>query len=255
VLAGGTVGPASALVSTRDPVARDGAQARERTTFTTASYLASLASGSLPWHPMSNLPVLARSSRLVVHQQKEMLEVFTAFETKNRYEIGDLDGHTSLYAAESGGGGMEWLTRNLLKNKRPFKMQILHTDGSVVAQLRRPWNWFFSELHIEDGQGKPLGMVDQKFAVLSRRFVVVGPSGQELAELHGPLFRPWTFLIKKGDQEIGKIAKKWSGLLKEAFTDADSFTVDLGESMDPDLKLLALAGTFLIDFLYFEGRG
>jgi hypothetical protein len=51
---------------------------------------------------------------------------------------------------------------------------------------------------------------------------------------------------------VGRITKQWSGLLREAFTDADTFGVQLGPGMDPRLRTLALAATFLIDFLYFE---
>ena len=54
---------------------------------------------------------------------------------------------------------------------------------------------------------------------------------------------------------MGRITKKWSGLLREAFTDADTFGVEMGPAMDPRLRPLMVAATFLIDFLYFEDRG
>jgi len=51
-----------------------------------------------------------------------------------------------------------------------------------------------------------------------------------------------------GEQEIGRISKKWSGLLAEAFTDADTFGVEFGPAMAPPLCALVLAATFLIEF-------
>ena len=45
-----------------------------------------------------------------------------------------------------------------------------------------------------------------------------------------------------------------SGLMKEAFTDADTFGVQFGPSMPENHRALILAATFLIDFLYFEDR-
>lgn len=203
---------------------------------------------------MTNLPVLAAASSLVVHQRKEMLEVFTDFETRNRYEVLSPTGQVALYAGETGSGAMAFLTRSFLKNKRPFTMQLVDAQGHPALTLRRPWTWFFSELHVSDGNGQPVGMIDQRFAFLSRRFVINDPSGQPLGELHGPLFRPWTFRILQNGQEVGKVTKKWGGLLKEAFTDADTFGVELGPSMSPQLRTMALAATFLIDFLYFEDR-
>lgn len=204
---------------------------------------------------MSNLPVLVRAPALVIRQQKEMLEVFTDFETKNRYVVSLPDGAPALYAAENGGGAWDFITRSFLKAKRPFTMRLVDPAGAVVLQLERPWTWFFSEIHVSDGQGQRLGMVDQRFAFFARRFAVLDPTGRELAALHGPFLRPWTFRVMQGDQEVGRITKQWSGLLREAFTNADTFGVELGPSMDPRLRSLVLAATFLIDFLYFEDRG
>ena len=203
---------------------------------------------------VTNLPMLASVPSLVVHQKKEMLEVFTDFETRNRYEVLSPTGQTALYAAETGGGAAAFLTRSFLKNKRPFTMHLVHPHGGVAFTLRRPWTWFFSELHVSDGNGQPVGMIDQRFAFFSRRFVINGANGQPLGEIHGPFFRPWTFRIVKGGQEVGKISKKWSGLLREAFTDADTFGLQLSPAMEPALRVMALAATFLIDFLYFEDR-
>jgi uncharacterized protein YxjI len=201
---------------------------------------------------MTNLPVLAHAPALVIRQQKELLEVFTDFETKNRYVVQLPDGQTALYAAETGGGAMAFLTRSFLKAKRPFTMRLVDAYGNLALQLERPWTWFFSELHVTDGHGQRLGMIDQRFAFFARRFVILDPNNRELAQLHGPFFRPWTFRVMQGDHEVGRITKQWSGLLREAFTDADTFGVELGPSMDPRLRALVLAATFLIDFLYFE---
>jgi uncharacterized protein YxjI len=199
--------------------------------------------------------MLAQAQTLVVHQQKEMLEIFTDFETKNRYVVQLPDGQPALYAAELGGGAMAFLTRSFLKSKRPFTMRLLDTRGNVAFVLERPWTWFFSEIHVHDGQGQKLGMIDQRWAFFARRFAVLDASNRELAQLHGPFFRPWTFRVMQGDQEVGRISKKWSGLLTEAFTNADTFGLELGPSMSPQLRALALAATFLIDFLYFEDSG
>jgi uncharacterized protein YxjI len=203
---------------------------------------------------MSMLPVVASTESLVIRQRKEMLEVFTDFETKNRYEIDMPDGRTILYAEEQGQGGMAFLRRNFLNTARPFHIQLSDDHGRDVLDLHRPFRWFFSHLDVHDGNGAPLGAIEQRFAVFSKRFSVLDASGVELAELHGPMLRPWTFRVLVGGQEVGQIAKQWSGLLREAFTDADTFTVQYGPGMNPQLRTLALAATFLIDFLYFERK-
>ena len=78
------------------------------------------------------------------------------------------------------------------------------------------------------------------------------PSGELLATLRGPFFKPWTFHIEQNGQEVGLIQKRWSGLGKEIFTDADNFGVDLQQVSDPRLKLLAFAAVVLIDIVHFE---
>ena len=55
-------------------------------------------------------------------------------------------------------------------------------------------------------------------------------------------------------REVGRIEKKWSGLLRESFTDADNFLVTLPDR-DEALRTLVLAAAVLVDFLWFERRG
>lgn len=203
---------------------------------------------------MSMLPVVANADSLVIRQRKELTEVFTAMETKNRYEIDLPDGRTIMYAQEQGEGGMDFLRRNFLNTSRPFHIELSDGRGQDMMHLHRPWRWLFSRLDVLDGTGVRLGSIQQRFAVFSKRFSVLDPSGAEIAELHGPMLRPWTFRVLVRGQEVGQITKQWSGLLREAFTDADTFGVQYGPGMSPQLRALALAATFLIDFLYFEHK-
>ena len=198
------------------------------------------------------LPVLASADSLVIRQREEMTEVFTNIETSNQYTVSLPSGATLFHVAEQSGGAMAFLTRNFLGSKRPFDMTVLAAGGGAGLHLRRPWRWLFSSLEVADTNGQPLGTIQQRFSMLSKRFSVLDANGAEIAQLHGPLLRPWTFRVMVRGQEVGKITKEWSGLLREAFTDADTFGVQYGPSMGEPLRSLALAATFLIDFLYFE---
>jgi uncharacterized protein YxjI len=190
----------------------------------------------------------------LIRQRKEMLEVFTSLETKNRYEISTPDGRTTLFAAEQGSGAGAWLSRNFFNTARPFHIAIRDGQGRPILDVHRPWRWLFARIDVVSPDGKPIGAIQQRFAFFSRRFSVLDASGTEIAALHGPLLRPWTFRILVQDREVGLITKKFSGLLREAFTDADTFGVEFGPGMDPRLRTLSLAATFLIDFLYFEHK-
>lgn len=51
---------------------------------------------------------------------------------------------------------------------------------------------------------------------------------------------------------VGKISKQWSGLLREAFTDADFFGISFPEYLDVRMKAVMIGACFLIvriDFL------
>ena len=56
-------------------------------------------------------------------------------------------------------------------------------------------------------------------------------------------------------QELGKITKKWSGLLKESVTDADNFGINFPKGIDLGKKAILLGAVFLIDFVHFENKG
>ncbi len=64
-----------------------------------------------------------------------------------------------------------------------------------------------------------------------------------------------SFEIRKDGIEAGKITKKWSGLMKEGFTDADNFGVMFPADWDVESKALLLGAVFLIDFVHFENKG
>jgi uncharacterized protein YxjI len=194
---------------------------------------------------------LATTTAMVVQQQKEWGEILAGWETKNRYVVSTEDG-TSLYQAGEVGTG--WLSRNFLKNKRPFTIEIRDSAGELSYRLLRPWRWFFSGASVLDSSESVLATVEQRFKILSRLYSIYGADGTEIAQLRGPFFKPWTFQLLVDGVEVGSIKKKWSGLLKEAFTDADNFRVELGSSMDPSLRAVMLATTFFIDFLHFENR-
>jgi uncharacterized protein YxjI len=200
------------------------------------------------------LAVLQRQGALRVRQKKEWGEILTGFEGRNKYQVVGDDGQVLFFAGEVEGGLSAVLLRLFLKAQRPFTMELKTPEGGTVLRLRRPWRWFFSHLDVEDADGRAVGSIQQRFAFFQRLYEVHGPTGELLATLRGPFFKPWTFLIEENGVEVGKIQKKWSGLGKEMFTDADNFGVTFEQVRDAQLRTLAVAATFLIDFVHFENR-
>ena len=195
---------------------------------------------------------LSSISGLVVSQQKEWGEILTGFETKNRYAIFDVSGNRLYLAAEEAGST---LLRWFLKALRPFMITVLTVDGQIILRVVRPFRFYFHRAEVVDSRGQSLGVIERRFSVLRRIYSVHDSSGREVFQLFGPILHPWTFQIRSEGIEHGKITKKWSGLLKEGFTDADNFGVMFPVEWDVKLKALFLGAVFLIDFVHFENKG
>lgn len=200
----------------------------------------------------NNLQRLSSVEGLVVSQKKEWGEILTGFETRNRYVVMDSFGNELYQALEEEGS---LLLRWFLKALRPFAISIRDESGQVILRLVRPFRWFFYRLEVFDAQGGCLAVIQRRFALIRRIYSVMTDSGNEILQLFGPILHPWTFEIRENDMVQGKIAKKWSGLLKESFTDADNFGVTFSPGWDVKVKGILLGAVFLIDFAHFENRG
>jgi hypothetical protein len=201
---------------------------------------------------------LAHSPRLVMRQSRQVLEAFTGLSQRNRYAIHAEDGSFVAGFAEHGEGAGALAARWFLQARRPFVMGLYPSEhpSQPVLLLQRPWRWWLSRLEVRDAAtGRLLGAAQQRFPLLRKRMDLEGPDGRVLARLTGPLLRPWTVLVEQGPEaaprEVGRIEKKWSGFVREAFTDADDFRVTLPAG-DLTLRTLVLAAAVLVDFLWFE---
>ena len=192
---------------------------------------------------------LSSISGLVVNQQIEWDEILTGFETKNRYAISDVSGNRLYLAVEE---ARSMLLRQFLKTLRPFTISVLAEDGQVALRVMRPFRFYFHRAEVVDSQGQSLGVIERRFSILRRIYSVLNSSGEEVFQMFGPILHPWTFQIRDGEIEYGKITKKWSGLLKEGFTDADNCGVMFPTEWDVKLKALCLGAVFLRDFVHFE---
>jgi uncharacterized protein YxjI len=198
---------------------------------------------------------LQETQDLVIHQVKERLEIFTGFECKNQYRVMNGMGQQLFLAAEQGEGMGELLRRWFLKAARPFTMQLLTPEGMPTIVLKRPFRFFFHRIEVQDRSGTPLGHVQMRFSLFRRLYTVVDVATAGVTEIVGPLLRPWTFHITMGGEPVGSITKKWSGVLTEAFTDADNFGVSFPPKTSVRKKALLLGAVFLIDTVHFEDKG
>jgi uncharacterized protein YxjI len=185
---------------------------------------------------------------LLVQQKKEWGEILTGFESRNKYAISSVSG-IQLYRAEE---KSSLILRWFLQVYRPLTIQIVSNQETHILDFHKPFRFFFHEMQISTPGHPVFGLVKQEFAIFSRRFAIVDSRGTLLYKIVGPFLKPWTFKILKDTREVGKISKKWTGLGKEMFTDADNFNVVFPSDIDIQQKSILLGALFLIDLLYFE---
>jgi uncharacterized protein YxjI len=161
------------------------------------------------------------------------------------------------YAAEEAKGFGAWFLRNLFGRCRKASIHVYALGGAEVGRGEKPFRWYFHRMEVHDG-GQHIGAIQRKFSLLHRRFVIENQKDEEIMEIHSPLFRIWTFKLLFRGEEVGRVTKRWGGLLKEMFTDADLFGIECKQHVPVEVRSLLLVATFLIDFTCFEnnqGRG
>jgi hypothetical protein len=192
--------------------------------------------------------------KLLVRQKKEWGEILLPFEAANRFELCTEDGETVGYAAEESSGFGQVFLRQIFGRCRAAKVHITDLEGQRIALVDKPFRWYFHRCDLFEGD-QLLGSVQRRFSILHRLFAVLDPGGKELLQIKSPFFRIWTFQLFLRDMEVGRISKRWGGLLKEMFSDADTFGIEFLEAdLDLDIKKLLVAAVFLVDFTCFENN-
>ncbi|KAJ8342986.1 hypothetical protein SKAU_G00329140 [Synaphobranchus kaupii] len=211
------------------------------------------------------LEYLAQIDQILIHQKVELLEALTGFETSNKYEIKNSLGQQIYMAKERS----DCCTRNCCGSLRRFDLKIKDNSGQEVIHLVRPWRCAsccfpccLQEMEVQAPPGTTVGYVVQDWHPFLPQFSIQGASRETLLKLEGPCIAcnfcsdvSFELMGKDGSQSIGRISKQWSGLLREAFTDADNFGIQFPMDLDVKIKAVLMGACFLIDFMFFEKVG
>ena len=198
---------------------------------------------------------LVQQQALLVTQKRELVELI-GFETRNQYAITAGDGGSILaYAAEQQSGALGFFVRQFLGHWRTFNISISASGWDPALVAHHPFRWFFQRLEVSTAEGRPLGVLQQRFSLLTKRFDVEDAAGTVRLTVSSPLWRIWTFPFMKGGRQMAVVTKKWTGLLSEAFTDKDHFRVEYQDRrLTAEERQLILAAALFIDLQYFESK-
>ena len=133
----------------------------------------------------------------------------------------------------------------------PFTFDIIDTNGTIHAAVKKGWTIMQSKIDVVDGNGKLIGKLHQQFRFLGIRFAVLGPSGQTLATLNSKGLRAKKFIILDTQgNNIGKVDKKLSKSFSEIFTSVDKYNVNFNSNYaSRDNKVVILAAAVSLDLL------
>jgi uncharacterized protein YxjI len=224
-----------------------------------------MADGKGPDSPLAPRPVrfapmssfdrnLDTTAGLLLRQRKELAELF-GFETRNKYEIQTVTGEPLGFAAEQQKGVLGFLLRQFLGHWRSFELLFFDTLRNPVLTALHPFRWFFQRLEVRDASGRLLGALQRRFAVFSKCFDMEDARGHVMLTVRSPIWRPWTFTFMRGTREVAVIRKRWTGVLAEAFTDADTFSIDFAPGpVSPEERRLLLAASVFVDLMFFERK-
>jgi uncharacterized protein YxjI len=132
-------------------------------------------------------------------------------------------------------------------------MNVRHEEGDRVFRIphlsiTRPAKVFKSRFEIEDGTGRPVGRIVQRNVFGKIGFEMTDAMGAVVGAIKAENWRAWDFsIVDQDDREVGRIDKKFVGILNATFTPADNYIVDLAEDLDGDRRALAQAAALAVD--------
>ncbi|PNI78381.1 PLSCR1 isoform 2, partial [Pan troglodytes] len=156
-----------------------------------------VGAAGVPWMPAPQPPLncppgleyLSQIDQILIHQQIELLEVLTGFETNNKYEIKNSFGQRVYFAAED----TDCCTRNCCGPSRPFTLRIIDNMGQEVITLERPLRCSscccpccLQEIEIQAPPGVPIGYVIQTWHPCLPKFTIQNEKREDVLKISGP---------------------------------------------------------------------
>ena len=214
---------------------------------------------------LQGLSFLKDASTLFVKQQEDALRIVTGWQSLNHYAIMDSDGRTLALLAERDQGFSSMIFRHFMRNRRSLIIDIFDGAGQVIAQLNRPFFWFFSSLYVTGpGEIPNYGAVERRFSFWLPRYDLCTPGGEPFGSLSCPFFggatlggsvmgnRNYDVYDRVGRKTGSSIMRVWNGLMR-VFSDEDTYCVQLTSEWTAEQKLVILAAAVSIDFDSYEG--
>jgi uncharacterized protein YxjI len=170
------------------------------------------------------------------------------FEMRNQYDLIDETGATVGVIEQVKQSPLTFLARLFsdLDVVLPVTLEVKDAGGAVVLQLRK--GWFRLQVDATDGSGRSVGSVRKRLRLGKASFDVTAGDGRAVGALRAENWRARDFALVSGEgRELGRVTKRWRGLLTELATDADSYAVTFASDADAVTRQLTLAAALSVD--------
>ena len=200
------------------------------------------------------LGLLSRHELVAMRQEVELSEVVFGWDAPNRFSLRGANGQVIGSVMEDRGGVWGLIRRNILGTWASLTYAIFDSEGREIGRMSKGFSFFFHRIEVFEGE-RHFGSVTRAWSLLGRKYVLRAPDGTRLAQIRRPLFRLWTYpVVDMGGHEVARIGKKWGGVLREFFSDADTYAIQFTEQTLPVVRVLGLASMFLVDTTVTENN-
>jgi uncharacterized protein YxjI len=178
---------------------------------------------------------------LIVKQKLKLIEL------RNEYAVLDQGGRQIGAVVQATQSPLAFLARVFTSWDvvLPITLHILGPGTVPELIVHKPWFTWRCQVSRPDGQ--QLGEITKQIRFGKARFTLFDPRGAQLGEVRANNWRAKDFSVLDGaGQAIARVTKKWAGL-RELFTDADTYVVEVGPSAVDPLRSLAVATCLVID--------
>ncbi|MCU1640505.1 MAG: Activating signal cointegrator 1 complex subunit 2 like protein [Nocardia sp.] len=180
---------------------------------------------------------------LVVNQKVKLIEM------ANEYSVFDQNGRQIGAVVEVGQSALKKAVRFMSSYDQfmTHKLEIRDGHGQTMLRVTRPAKILKSRFLIEHGNGAPIGEIVQENMIgkINFSFVV---NGQQIGGIRAENWRAWNFAIHDHTgEEVARITKTWEGLLKNMFTTADNYVVQIHRQLPQPLLSMVVASGLAID--------
>jgi uncharacterized protein YxjI len=178
---------------------------------------------------------------LVVKQKLKLIEL------RNDYAVLDQHGRQIGAVVQATQSPLAFLARVFTSwdVALPITLHILGPGAMTELVVHKPW--FTWRCQVVRPDGLALGEITKQVRLGKARFALLDPRGARLGEVRAHNWRAKDFSVLDGaGQPIARVTKRWAGL-RELFTDADSYVIEVSPYAVDPLRSLAVATCLVID--------